>query len=446
MSGIPLRDFEAEKSVIGSLMHDSVVLDEIAPILKPEDFSGEHGKLYRAALKLHRESKPVDAVSIANELQLFGAKDEGFWVRMLIDAMDSTHHGGHAKYHAGIVASKACDRRLLAALQDGVNGLQNLSMDRFDVIRAIEQEIDAQSEQRTNGRGIAVSEVLLDIIADLEKDSPPGIKSGVRELDAATDGMKPEDMITLAARPGVGKSSLMLGIASYVCKTAGPVLIVSQEMSRAQLTTRMLAAACGTTTKSLRGMLKNDNQRATFMAHAEAIGNLPLLFDDQPNRHMSDIEALARVHKRNGGLALICLDYLQLIKPNDSRAPSEAQISQISRDCKMLAKSMGLPVLVLAQLNRAIENRENRRPKLSDLRSSGAIEQDSDVVMFLDRESMWNKTADPEKAMLIVEKNRHGEAKDIPLKWHGPTMKFSNTDPPQWQSAESYDPFGKDDD
>jgi len=446
MSKLPLRDFEAEKAVIGSILHDSVVLDEIAPLLKPEDFAGEHGKIYRAALKLHRNSDPVDVVSVANALQLFGAADEGFWVKMLVDAMESTYHSGHAKYHASIVASKASDRRLLEALQRGADELQTQAVDRFAVINRIESEIDAQSEQRTNGRAIAVSEVLLDIIADLERETPPGIKSGIRELDATTDGMKPEDMIVLAARPGVGKSSLMLGIATYTAKTAGPVLIVSQEMSRAQLTTRILAAACGTSPKSLRGMLKNDNQRKPFMEAVEAIGKLPLLFDDQPNRHMSDIEALAKIHKRNGGLALVCLDYLQLIKPNDGRAPAESQIAQISRDCKMLGKSLGLPVLVLAQLNRAIENRDNRRPKLSDLRSSGAIEQDADVVMFLDRKSMWDQRANPEEAMLIVEKNRHGETKDIALTWNGPTMKFSNVDKPTWTSADMYNPSGDGDD
>jgi replicative DNA helicase len=444
MTRPPPKDLEAEKSVIGSILRGSSCLDEIAPILKPDDFFGEHGKIYRAALKLYRESNPVDLVTVGNELKFYGTPEENFWTRMLLDAYENTPHEGHAKYHAEIVVSKACDRRLLYVLTDAAKDIYSESMDRLAVIRCIEAEIDAQSEQRTNGKGISVNDVLMEVIADLEKDTPPGIRSGVREFDSITDGMKPEDMIVLAARPGVGKSSLMLGMATYVSRTSGPVLIVSQEMSRVQLVKRMLAASCGTTTKSLKGMLNNETSRPTFMAAAESLQKLPILFDDQPNRHMAEIEALARIHKRNGGLSLICLDYLQLIKPDDSRAPAESQIAQISRDCKMLAKSLSLPVLVLAQLNRAVESRDNRRPKLSDLRSSGAIEQDADVVMFLDRKSMWDKSANPEHAMLIVEKNRHGEPRDISLIWNGPTMKFSNPERPTWSSADTYEPSGDD--
>lgn len=431
-SRVPPKDLEAEQAVIGAILFDNAIMDLLVPILSPGDFLTEYGRIYRTATELRNASRLVDATSLHEECKRHSPTDSDFWLRLMTEAMDNVPHAEHAVHHAGIVLEKSHARRLIYALRDGTRELYEDSGSLPSVVTKLEQEIDAQAERRTNGKAVPVNTVLMEVIQELESDKPAGIKTGIREFDNATGGgMKPSQMVTLAARPGVGKSSLMLGIATYVSRTSGPVLIITQEMSRSELVMRMLAALCGSPVDSLEGLIKNDRGRPGFMKAAETISQLPILLDDQPNRKMADLEALARIHKRQGGLSLVCLDYLQLVKADDRRAPQEAQVAQISRDCKMLAKTVGVPVLVLSQLNRAVENRENRRPRLADLRSSGAIEQDSDIVMFLDRPHTWDKSARDDEATLILEKNRNGTTADIALSWHGPTMKFSNPAPPK---------------
>ncbi|MES2788459.1 MAG: DnaB-like helicase C-terminal domain-containing protein [Planctomycetota bacterium] len=450
-SQIPPSAPEAEQGIIGAILQSSIagaprnsaqLLDELRGILQPDDFATAHGEVYRKALQLHQEGRPVDKATLTTAMRGEWAASEDFWENLIWQAMLDVPHDGHVIYHAGMVTNAANQRRLLYAVKQATAELYEGAFETADIVAKLEAEIDAQAERRTNGKAVRVDAVVLDVIAELEAEVPAGIKTGICKLDAATGGgLKPGQMVTIAARPGVGKTALMLAIAEYIACHGGQALIISQEMSRGELIQRLLAAACGVAVDDLRGFIRDDRKRAVFLSEAERIAKLQLLIDDQPGRKISDVESLARIHKRQGGLSIICLDYLQLFKPENRKATTEEQVAQISREIKMLAKSIGCPVLVLAQLNRNIENREDRRPRLADLRSSGAIEQDSDIVGFLDRPHMYSKGVPASEAVLVLAKNRNGETQDIPLQWHGRTMRFSNPQLEPWVNSTMLDPW-----
>ncbi len=442
----------AEKAIAGAIIQGSIagshrtaeeVLDALRQLgLQPDDFTTPYGDIYRKALELQHEQKPVNHASLASGMKGEWAAD-GLWQNMLQEAYLDTPHEGHAEYNASLIKAASNQRRMLYAMRQASEDICRGGRELDDVLAPVVAEMDAQAEHRTNGRAVTSQAIILDVIAELEADELPGVRTGFIQLDRATGGgPKPGQMITLAARPGVGKTALMLKIAEYVAEHFGQVLIVSQEMTRGELMLRLIAAGCGVKTDDLRGFIRNERQRGKFIQVTEHLSRLPLVIDDQPGRTIADVEALARIHKRQGGLSLVCLDYLQLFRPDNRKASTEEQVAQISRDSKMLAKSMGCPVIVLAQLNRAIENRDDRRPRLADLRSSGAIEQDSDIVGFIDRPHTYAKNVPVDEAVLIIAKNRNGETQDIPLKWHGPTMRFSNVETEQWPTADTFDPMG----
>lgn len=443
---------EAEKAIVGAIIQGSIagsprtaeeVLDSLRQLgLQAEDFATPYGDVYRRALELQHEQKPVNRASLESAMRVEWSVD-GLWANLLHQAYMDTPHTAHAEYNAKLVKAASNQRRMLYAMRQATEDIYRGGIDLADVLAPVVAEMDAQAEHRTNGRGITAQAILLDVIAELEADELPGVRTGFHQLDRATGGgPKPGQMITLAARPGVGKTSLMLAIAYYIAEHFGQVLIISQEMSRGELMLRLIARECGVRVDDLRGFIRNERQRPRFVKATEDISRVPLVIDDQPGRTIADVEALARIHKRSGGLSLICLDYLQLFRAENRRASTEEQVSAISRDCKMLAKSMGCPVLVLSQLNRAVENRDNRRPRLADLRSSGAIEQDSDIVAFIDRPATYAKNVPPDEAFLVIAKNRNGETTDIPLTWHGRTMSFSNVEDEQWPTADTFDPMG----
>lgn len=440
VSRTPPKALDAEQSVIGAIMFQSDVLNEIGPILRPEDFAGAHGPVYRAALDLHQSGRPVDVVSLNDRMKANGETDEAYNATLLITAMDHVYHADHVRYHADLIVSKANRRRLLYTLTHATAEIYADGIETAEIVAKVEREIDAQAERRINGQAVPISASLIDLLIDLEKPEAPGVKTGFAGIDRVTGGLKSGQMVVLAARPSVGKTSLMTGICKNVAQSSGPVLIVSQEMTKAELTARLLCSACEVGVSSLRGMMRNERQRQRLQFEAEQLGAVPILIDDQPNRRIDDIESLARLHQRKGGLSLVAIDYLGLLTPDNPKAPTEAQISQLSRGCKMLAKSLNVPVLVLCQLNRAVENREDRRPRLADLRSSGAIEQDADAVAFLDRPRLWNQDADANLATVIIAKNRNGSLADIRLDWDGPSMTFTDTDS-DWHTPEDFDPF-----
>lgn len=450
-NGAPPTEPEAEKAIIGAILQGSIagspttgeqVLDALRQTgLQPEDFATAYGEVYRRALDLQHQQQPVNRATIESAMRSEWAA-EGLWSALLQEAYVDTPHAGHGEFNAKLVKEASNQRRMLYAMRQATEDICRGGKDLADILAPVVSEMDAQAENRTNGRGMTAQDILLDVIAELEAEELPGVRTGFPEIDRATGGgPKPSQLIVLAARPGVGKTSLMLAIAKHVAQHFGPVLIVSQEMSRSELMLRLIASACGVPAESLRGFIRNDRQRPRFIAAAEDLARVPLVIDDQPGRTIADVEAMCRVHKRKSGLAMICLDYLQLFRADNRKASTEEQIASISRDCKMLAKAMGCPVLVLSQLNRAVENRDNRRPRLADLRSSGAIEQDADIVAFIDRPVMYARDAPADAVNLIIAKNRNGELTDIPLKWHGPTTTFTSV-ANDWPDAEAYNPSG----
>lgn len=441
-----IRDQHAEDSVLGAMLIEKLhpdtdtTIDDVALIVTAADFTGDNGTVFQTIIDLHRAGKPVSLVSVAEHLTRT-RPDETDWYQRLLAISNYVPHEAHAKYNASIVADKATRRRLhyLALDIDQRSGDQSIETE--DVLAFVSGKLNEIAERRTGSQPVSMATGLSELLADLEREDPPGIRTGFREFDSNTSGLKPGQLIIVAARPAVGKTSLMQAICLHVSRTSGPVAIFSAEMERAELLLRMLSSQCGVEIPSLRGMIRNERQRQKLLSAAEDLSRLPLMIDDQPNRRIADIEAISRVHQRKSGLKLVAIDYLGLLQPDNPKATTEAQVAQLSRGCKMLAKSLAVPVLCLAQLNRAVESREDRRPRLSDLRSSGAIEQDADVVVFLDRPAMWSKSAKPHEASLIVAKNRNGRTADINLKWDGPTTTFS--DPAtEWHNPETYNPTG----
>ena len=437
----PPRDLEAERGVLGSMLLDQGTLDSMAGILRPADFYlADNGEAYAVALDLHQTGVAVDAVTVFDRLQAKSPReDEVYWRNLLLNAIENTPHAGHARYHAKIVAEKARRRNVGYALSECLADVYREDIDTDELLSRVASAVHGQLERGVSGQAATLTSILAEVLEELDRPQAPGVATGFRPLDRL---IRPEagQLIVVAARPSVGKTSLMLAIAENVARHFGPVLVVSQEMTRGELARRMLSAACRVDVPSLRGIVRNDNQRPTLLEQADILGGLPLLIDDTPNRRVSDIESVARLLRRQGGLSLICIDYLQILTPDNPKAPTEAQISQMSRACKMLAKSVEVPVVLLSQLNRAMENREDRRPRLADLRSSGAIEQDADVVIFLDRPHLWDAEADPTDAVVSVGKNRHGELGELKLKWDGPTMTFKDPPAPAWPTAESWSP------
>lgn len=435
----PPHDLDAEKGVLGSLLIDPSKADDVALAVGADDFySPHHRKVYEAMLAMHNAGKQIDLKLLVAALKKTGDLEAIGGVPFLAELAGSVPIANNAVWYARIVSEKAMLRRLIEVGREMVrDGYDTATEPREVVARAESAVFGILEHSASNTDAEHVDSVLFDAMQRVDDrinngGGIAGLTTGLKDVDAQSGGLVESELTILAARPGMGKTALATTIAELAAmRNRRGVLFVSLEMSRLELAERMLCAIARVNGHYVRtGNLSNENRRRLIEASAQLSGS-PLYIDDTPSRTMTEISAVARRCKRKGDLSLIIIDYLQLIEPDNPRDPREQQVSKIARRLKGLARELKIPVLCLSQLNRQADNRSSHIPKLSDLRESGAIEQDADAVWFIHRaEYHAESQADREqlrgKADLIVAKNRHGPIGDVKLTYLAEFTRFEN--------------------
>ena len=429
---------EAEQATLGSMLIDARCIPGVIELLKPEDFYLKQNQdIYSTIYTMFAMSRPVDPVTVLDNMRQNGTFDPNSSRSYVMQLMEVTPTSANVLEYAEIVRDKALLRRIAeaaaditAAAADGTNSGQS-------VLELAEQRIYSIRQGRASQGLIHISQAVLDVfdrLAELAKseDAVPGISTGLRDLDRVIAGLNRSDLILLAARPGMGKTSMALNILLEAGKKSGKtVVFFSLEMSREQLAMRLLSSESFVDNKKLvTGNLSEEDW--VKIAEASAVLNVSnILLDDNPSLSVADMNAKCR---RVDNLGLVIIDYLQLMqsaggRPGYANENRQQVVSDISRALKIMAKELNVPVLCMSQLSRANESRQDKRPMLSDLRESGAIEQDADIVMFIYREDYYKETADNHnRAEIIVAKNRHGETGTVNLQWLPEFTTFSDLD------------------
>lgn len=434
---------EAEQAVLGSMLIDPRCVSEVIDKLRPDDFYLRQNKeIYETIYSMFNYSLTIDPVTVLENMKQNGYYDENQSRGYLLQLMDTTPTAANVGEYIEIIKDKTLLRRVAEAAGDLTAMIQEGTATGQDILEAAEQRIYAIRQGRAARGLIPISEVIIDVYDRLEElaasDSAiPGLSTGLRDLDRAISGLNNSDLILLAARPGMGKTSMALNILLDAGKRSGKkVAFFSLEMSREQLALRLISSECFVDNKKLVTGKLSDEDWESVAAAADSLNRSTILIDDDSNITVADILAKCR---RVEDLGLIVIDYLQLMQSaggkSNTRGENRQQIvSDISRSLKIMAKDLNVPVLCLSQLSRANESRQDKRPMLSDLRESGAIEQDADIVLFLYREGYYNAdTENPNLAECIIAKNRHGETGKVELQW---TPEFTTFTDMEWKREE----------
>lgn len=432
---IPPHSDEAEKSVLGSLLLDKDAMFEVLEILRAEDFYSEmHQEIYRAVLELFRKNEPVDILTVSEELktrntlEMVGGRA---YVALLSTMVPSTSNAGD---YARIIAEKAVLRRLIAASSEIMEQAYREKIEPEAVLDHAEQAIFEIAQTRQKKDFEPLKEVLyanlkkIDEVSKLE-GGLTGLTTGFLDLDTKTSGLQRSDLIMLAARPSMGKTALALNIAQQAAlKGKGRVLIFSLEMPKEQLGQRLLSIESRVDMQKIKtGRLERSDWDQLYLA-IDKLSKAEIYIDDTPGINVLEIKNKARRLKAEKGLDLIVVDYLQLMSFEGRAESRQQEITAISRFLKQLAREMDCPVLVLSQLSRAPEQRTDHRPILSDLRESGSIEQDADIVMFLYRDEYYNPNTDkPNICEVHIAKQRSGPTGVVELTWLGKYTRFVDT-------------------
>ncbi len=430
---LPPQNLEAEMGVLGSilLMHEAI--DEVGDVLRPDHFYADrHQKIFGAVLGLYENGKRgIDAVTLAEELDRRNQLDEIGGVEYLSKVLEAVPNAAHAKYYAKIVRDRWIQRSLAYACTEILEECYTGTRETEDILENAEQQVFRILEQQEKADHLTIKDILDDAFQRIEARKGlgggiAGLTSGFIDLDAQLNGFQGSELIILAARPSMGKTALVCNIAEAVADSNKGCLIFSLEMSKLELAERLLCIRAKVNGHDLRAGTLDDVAYEALINASSELSVMPMFLDDQPGRTMGQISAVSRRVQRRFGLSIIIIDYLQLIEPEDRMAPREQQIAQITRRLKALSKELNVPVIALAQLNRGVELREDKRPRLADLRESGAIEQDADVVMFLHRPAAYDPEDRPGEADLIVAKNRNGPIGSVTLSWLSESMRFGN--------------------
>ena len=433
---------EAEQAVLGSMLIDPRCVPEVIDKLRPDDiYLKQNREIYETIYSMFNYSLTIDPVTVLEQMKQHGYYDEQQSRGYILQLMDTTPTAANVREYIDILKDKTLLRRVAETAGDLTAMIQQGTDTGQDILEAAEQRIYAIRQGRA-ARGLTpISDVLIDVYDRLSElaasDSAiPGLSTGLRDLDRAISGLNKSDLILLAARPGMGKTSMALNILLEAGKKSGrQVAFFSLEMSREQLALRLISSECFVDNKKLvTGKLTEEDWEKVAVA-ADSLNKSKILIDDDSSVTVADILAKCR---RVEDLGLVVIDYLQLMQSAGGKARSgdnrQQIVSDISRSLKIMAKELNVPVLCLSQLSRANESRSDKRPMLSDLRESGAIEQDADIVLFLYREGYYNKdTENPNLAECIVAKNRHGETRTVELQWLPDFTTFSDI---EWQHQE----------
>jgi len=413
---VPPHHLEAEQAVLSGILIDSEALGRVIEIIGAEDFYREsHRKIFQAMIALYQKSEPTDMLMVSNELTSRGELEAVGGSSYLATLVDYLPSSAPIVSYSKIVKEKSMLRSLINAATEiiakGYEGSDDV--DRF--LDDAEKIIFQVSEKKLRQSFYPVKDIVKDAFKAIEtlyekKEAVTGVATGFKDLDKMTCGLQPSDLIIIAGRPSMGKTAFALNIAEYAaCERKTCVAVFSLEMSKEQLVQRMLCGAAKVDGSKLRGGFLKESDWPKLTRAAGKLSEAPFYIDDTPALSVLEMRAKARRLKREQGLGMIVVDYLQLMRGLSSGESREREISEISRGLKALAKELSVPVIALSQLNRSVESRTDKRPQLSDLRESGAIEQDADVIAFIYRDEVYNKgTPDRGVAEIIIGKQRNG--------------------------------------
>ncbi|MDF2866110.1 MAG: replicative helicase [Clostridia bacterium] len=428
------NDITAEQAVIGSMLVDRDAVVVAIETLKPNDFYREDNReIYAAMYEIYNNGRHIDMITVKDELVLRGSLEKVGNLEYLSTLIDNVPTTSNIENYAKIVEEKATVRNLIKAANDilkmGYSGTEEVD----SIIEQTEKKIfDVLQNRNTKGYA-SLKEVLITAFDNIEKlyqnkSKISGIESGFVDLDGKISGLNPSDLLIVAARPAMGKSAFVLNIASYVAMHAKtPVMIFSLEMSKEQLVNRVLCSESEVDSMKLRNADLSSEDWLKLGEASSKLAEVPLYIDDTPGLSAPELRAKCRKAKLEKNIGLVIIDYLQLMESKTKSSSRQQEISEISRSLKILAKELSIPVIALSQLSRATESRTDHRPMLSDLRESGAIEQDADIVMFLHREDYYNAETEKKNiAEVIISKNRNGATGIVELAWLGQYTKFAN--------------------
>ncbi|RMG91505.1 MAG: replicative DNA helicase [Candidatus Dadabacteria bacterium] len=433
-SKVPPHSLEAEVGVLGAVLLNNDVLPQVAELVDRDDFYRTgHRLIFEAMLDLSERGAPIDLVTLTEELRTKGVLEKAGGAAYVGSLTDQVPSARNAEHYARIVRERAVLRKLIWVATEIASEGYDPDADVEEYLDRAEQEIFKITQRKISPSFVRLRDVLKDAMAKVEelyerKELVTGVPTGFHDLDQLTAGLQPSDLIIVAGRPGMGKTSFVLNIAHYASVHENlPVGFFSLEMSREQLALRLLCAEARIDSHRLRrGMLK-DSDFPKLARAAGVLAEAPFFIDDTPGISTLELRAKARRLKAEAGLELVIVDYLQLMRARGSYDVREQEISEISRSLKALAKELHVPVIALSQLNRGVESRSDKRPLLSDLRESGAIEQDADVILFIYRDDVYNKeSADKGIAEIIVGKQRQGPTGTVKLAFLNEYTAFEN--------------------
>ena len=429
------HSLEAERSVLGSMLIDPDAVEIASEIVKEEDFyARQNGILYQTMLEMNRKGMAIDPVTLQAKLREKNLPPELYSDELIRELITMVPSSANIKSYANIVAEKSLLRSMIRANEEIAGNCYAEQEEMETLLDKAEKRIFEISQRRTASNFVPIRQIVLNAMDRIDqasriKGNVTGLSTGFTDLDSRTAGLQPADFILIAARPSMGKTALVLNIAEYLTLREDKcVAIFSLEMSKEQLVNRMFAMQSHVEAQKIRTGELNESEWAEVIDSAQKIGESRLIIDDTPAITVAEMRSKCRKYKIEFGLDIVIIDYLQLMSGSGRGGDSRQQeISDISRSLKALARELNVPVVALSQLSRAVESRPNHRPMLSDLRESGAIEQDADVVMFLYRDDYYNKdTAKPNVAEVIIGKQRNGALGTIDLVFIDRTTRFNS--------------------
>lgn len=433
---------EAEQAVIGAMLMDEGIILEISSILTKDDFFNPvYGLLYEAMVALSKDRKSVDLLTVSNKLKEMGAPDDISNMAYVSDIIAAVPTIPHPEEYATIVKNMATLRKVISFSETTMELCYAAKTDVKELLDNAEKEFFDIMQRRNKGEDYTrIDEIIPDVLDTIEASSRrvgkiTGIPTGFTDLDEKLTGLHEDELILIAARPAMGKTAFALNIAQNVAmKSKIPCVVFSLEMGKEQLATRLLAMDSMVDSQAIRTGQLVDLDWEKLIDSTGRVADMPLFIDDTPSITVQEIRSKCRKLKQQVGLGLVVIDYLQLMTGSGRRESRQQEISEISRSLKILAKELKIPVIALSQLNRAADSREDHKPVMSDLRESGAIEQDADVIMFIYRDDYYNKeSTKPGIADIIVAKQRNGSTGPIELVWLGQYTKFGNKERAKWK-------------
>ncbi len=432
---VPPQNLEAESSVLGGILLDNEAINRVLELIMPEDFYREsHRKIFRAMIGLSDRNEPIDIITLSDSLKARGELEAVGGAAYLASLNDFVPTAANIAYYARIVREKAILRQLIsAATEIATRGFEDQgNVDEF--LDAAEKVIFDISEKKVKSSFMKLGDMMKDSIKMVErlyerKEMVTGVPTGFKDLDKLTSGLQPSDLIVVAGRPSMGKTAFCLNIATHAAFAGTGVAIFSLEMAKEQLGLRMLCCEARVDNSKVRSGYLADREFPKLVMAAGRLAEAPIYIDDTPAISVLELRAKARrlARDREKKLGLIVVDYLQLMRGMGTANNREQEISEISRSLKALAKELAMPVIAISQLNRRVEDRADRRPMMADLRESGAIEQDADVIAFIYRDEVYNQKSDDRgKAEVIVAKQRNGPIDTVRLAFLSEYTRFED--------------------